>query len=147
MFNLSLPTLSLIPLAGSDIEPDSYEANRTPIYNDSTISRQEFSVALLLLFQKHNLTYDILSDTLKLFNPSHPKFPADRQAVSGRKNRVRLRSTPLPLRSLPGMQARWGGRWMNSRRDGAANDIHKWPHPPKSWDKAYTWPVSLYHTD
>ena len=29
------------------------------------------------------------------------------------------------------MQAWWGGRWMNSRRDGAANDIHRWPHPPK----------------
>ena len=51
----------------SDIEPESYEANRTPIYNGSTVSRQEFSVALLSLFQKHNLTYDALSDTLKLF--------------------------------------------------------------------------------
>ena len=27
---------------------------------------------------------------------------------------------------------------MNSRQDGAASDIHKGPHPPKSWD---TWPV------
>ena len=66
-----------------------------------------------------------------MLNPLHPKFPAERLAFSGRKNRVRLRGTPLPLRSLPGEQAWWGGRWMISGRDGAANDIHKWPHPPK----------------
>ena len=42
-------------------------------------------------------------------NPLHPKFPAERQSVSGRKNRVRLRSTPLPLRSLPGGGGRLGG--------------------------------------
>ena len=69
--------------------------------------------------------------SLGLFNPLHPKFPAERLAFSGTKNRVRLRGTPLPLRSLPGGQAWWGGRWMISGRDGAANDIHKWPHPPK----------------
>ena len=35
---------------------------------------------------------------------------------------------------------------MNSRWEGAASDIHKWPHPPKSRDKAYSRPVSLYLT-
>ena len=40
-----------------------------------------------------------------LLNPLHPKFPAERQAVSGRKNRVQLRSTPFLLRSLPRGQA------------------------------------------
>ena len=80
--------------------------------------------------------YDVRSLRRKqsAINPLHPKFPAERQAVSGRKNRVRLRSMPLPLRSLPGGQAWWGGRWMNSRRDGIHNntiDLHKWPHPPK----------------
>ena len=66
-----------------------------------------------------------------VLNPLHPNFPAERLAFSGRKNRVRLGGTPLRLRSLPGEQAWWGGRWMISGRDGAANDIHKWPHPPK----------------
>ena len=72
----------------------------------------------------------------KLINPLHPKFPAGRLAVAGRKNRVRHRSTPLRLRSLPGV----------ARRDGAANGIHKWPHPQTSWDIAYAAAVSLYHT-
>ena len=74
---------------------------------------------------------DIYGTRFSSINPLHPKFLAERLAFSGRKNRVRLRGAPLPLRSLPGGQALWGGRWMISGRDGAAKDIHKWPHPPK----------------
>ena len=86
------------------------------------------------------------SELKKTFNPLHPKFPAERQAVPGRKNMVRLRSTPLPLHSLPGGQAWWGGRWMNSMRDSAANDIiHKWPHPQKVGTKLTLGPFSLPH--
>ena len=60
-----------------------------------------------------------LEVSIVLLNPVHPKFPAERLAFSSRKHRVRLRGTPLPLRSLPGGQAWWGGRWMISGRDGA----------------------------
>ena len=79
---------------------------------------------MLTLLSSHRSMLDSI-------NPLHPKFLAERLAFSGRKNRVRLRGAPLPLRSLPGGQALWGGRWMISGRDGAAKDIHKWPHPPK----------------
>ena len=65
------------------------------------------------------------------FNPLYPKFPAERLAVSGSKNRGATLE-PAPSLAL----AFWGaglvgGRWINNRRDGAANDIHKWPHPKK----------------
>ena len=54
---------------------------------------------------------------LQRVNPLHPKFPAERLAFSGRKNRVRLRGTPLPLRSLPG-GAGLVGRTLDDQRAG-----------------------------
>ena len=72
----------------------------------------ELREALFELFPQFACT---LKSKIKLFDNvyysnemgvvNYPKFAADGHAVSGRKIRLRLRSTPLPLRSLPSRQS------------------------------------------
>ena len=53
----------------------------------------------------------------KHFNPLHPKFPAERLAVSSRKNRVRLRTMP-PTLALASRGAGLVGRMLDEQQAG-----------------------------
>lgn len=57
----------------SSLDRDSAdELGVNELFAGATVSNEEFSIAMLTLFQKHNLTYSTMTDVLKLFTQILP---------------------------------------------------------------------------